>query len=106
MYSFYKLLTKMSTFYKSIDLLEKKLQLLIERYVFLKEENDLLLKNINDLQIENKIYISKLEKEQEKCKLLKITKTIEGSTDYSKETKNKINALVREIDKCIVKLNQ
>ncbi len=96
----------MSTFYKSIDLLEKKLQLLIERYVFLKEENDLLLKNINDLQIENKTYISKLEKEQEKCRLLKIAKTIEGSTDYSKETKNKINALVREIDKCIVKLNQ
>lgn len=96
----------MSSFYKSVDLLEKKLQTLIERYVFLKEENELLLKNINDLQIENKINIQKLEEEQGKFKLLKIAKTIEGSKEYSKETKNKINALVREIDKCIVKLNQ
>ena len=39
-------------------------------------------------------------------KLLKIAKTIEGSESDSRETKNKINTLIREIDKCIVKLSQ
>ena len=37
--------------------------------------------------------------------LLKIAKTIEGSNNSTRDTKFKINALIREIDKCIVQLN-
>lgn len=96
----------MSINLESVDLLESKLKNLVERYVFLKEENDILLANIDKLQNLVSQYQEELKSGKEKYRLLKIAKTIEGSTKDSKETKNKINALVREIDKCIVKLNQ
>ena len=38
--------------------------------------------------------------------LLKVAKTIEGSNNSTRDTKLKINALIREIDKCIVQLNE
>jgi uncharacterized coiled-coil DUF342 family protein len=91
---------------ESVDLLEGKLTTLVDRYTFLKEENDILISNINKLQNLVSRYEEELKQEQEKYKLLKIAKTIGGSRTDSRETKNKINTLIREIDKCIVKLNQ
>lgn len=96
----------MSIKLESVDLLESKLTTLVERYTFLKEENDILISNINKLQNLVSQLEDKYNEEQEKYRLLKIAKTIEGSRTDSKETKNKINTLIREIDKCIVKLNQ
>lgn len=96
----------MSAIDKSVDLLEEKLNELLERYIFLKEENEILLNNISDLQRKNAQYDYDLSQEREKNRLLKIAKTIDGSIENSKETKQKINALIREIDKCIVVLNQ
>jgi len=96
----------MSTILKTVGLLEDKFKSLLERYDFLKEENDILLANINKLQCLASNSEEDLKNEREKYRLLKIAKTIEGSKEGSKETKQKINALVREIDKCIVKLNQ
>lgn len=96
----------MSIKLESVDLLESKLTTLVERYTFLKEENEILISNINKLQNLVSQLETKYREEQEKYRLLKIAKTIEGSRTDSKETKNKINTLIREIDKCIVKLNQ
>jgi hypothetical protein len=91
---------------ESVDLLGSKLTTLVERYAFLKEENEILILNVNKLEVLNSQYKEELKKEQEKYRLLKIAKTIEGSGSDSRETKNKINTLIREIDKCIVKLSQ
>ena len=44
-----------------------------------------------------------LEKEFD---LLKIAKTIEGSSSNTKDTKLKINSLIKEIDKCIIQLQE
>lgn len=96
----------MSLNLESVDLLESKLTTLVERYTFLKEENDILISNINKLQSLVAQFEEKFLEEQEKYRLLKIAKTIEGSGTDSRETKNKINTLIREIDKCIVSLNQ
>ena len=96
----------MSNTIEAVNLLEIKLKNLLSNYDFLLKENELLLQNSSKLQhqlLENK---QLLKQREEQFKLLKIAKTIEGSTIDSRETKNKINALVREIDKCIVKLNQ
>ncbi len=96
----------MSRILKTVDSLEDKLKDLFERYEFLKEENEILLANIDSLQ---KIHLrskEELEAEKERYRLLKIAKTIDGSREDSRETKLKINALIREIDKCLVKLNQ
>lgn len=38
-------------------------------------------------------------------KLLKNTNALLGSDEYKKETKLKINALVKEIDQCIAQLS-
>ncbi|MFC2110341.1 hypothetical protein ACFLSU_07220 [Bacteroidota bacterium] len=96
----------MSNFSETVGLLEDKLKSLLERYEFLKKENEILLVNINKIQQSQMFYKEELKNEQEKYRLLKIAKTIDGGKQDSKETKQKINALIREIDKCIVKLNQ
>ncbi|MFY0604260.1 MAG: hypothetical protein JXQ93_09935 [Flavobacteriaceae bacterium] len=96
----------MSNTIKAIHLLEDKLQNLLSNYEFLIKENEVLLQNNNKLQhqlLENQ---QLLEEQQKQFKLLKIAKTIEGSSDSTKNTKLKINALVREIDKCIIQLNE
>lgn len=95
----------MSKILQAVDSLEEKLEKILERYRFLKEENDLLLANIDALQHLVQQQEEALEDQREQYRLLKIAKTIQGSKENSKETKQKINALIREIDRCIVKLN-
>lgn len=96
----------MQSILELVGWLEDKLKNLIERYEFLKEENDILLAKIDSLQGLVSKYEEDLKTEKEKYKLLKVAKTIEGSIEDSKETRKKIDALVREIDKCIVVLGQ
>jgi hypothetical protein len=43
---------------------------------------------------------------EKKHQSLKIAKTIEGSKEDRRETKLKINALIREIDTCITQLSE
>ncbi len=95
----------MSNPLEAIHLLEDKVKNLLSRYEFLKEENQVLLQNNAELQILVQEKQQELNKEQEEYKLLKIAKTIEGSNENTRETKLKINTLVREIDKCITLLN-
>jgi hypothetical protein len=96
----------MSNTIEAVNLLETKLKNLLSNYDFLLKENELLLQNSSKLQhqlLENK---QLLEQREEQFKLLKIAKTIEGSDNSTRDTKFKINALIREIDKCIVQLNE
>jgi hypothetical protein len=96
----------MSNTIEAVNLLEIKLKNLLSNYDFLLKENELLLQNSSNLQhqlLENK---QLLEQRDEQFKLLKIAKTIEGSDNSTRDTKFKINALIREIDKCIVQLNE
>lgn len=96
----------MSNTLEAVHLLEVKLESLLSNYEFLIKENEILLQENNKLQHQL------LEKEQsrqdllEKHNLLKIAKTIEGSENSTRDTKLKINALVREIDKCIIQLSE
>ncbi len=96
----------MSNTIEAIHLLEDKLKNLLSNYEFLKNENEILLQDTTKLR--NQL----LEKEQllinqkKQYDLLKIAKTIEGSSKNTRDTKLKINALIREIDKCIIQLNE
>ena len=93
----------MSNILEAIHLLQDKLQNLFSNYEFLKHENEILLQNNTRLQhqlLENKQLLENQKKEYD---LLKIAKTIDGS---STDTKLKINALIREIDKCIIQLQE
>ncbi|WP_432712475.1 hypothetical protein [Pedobacter sp.] len=72
----------------------------------LQEENDLL-------KLENQFVKTNLEEAknknvalEEKLRVLKLAKSIEGTSEKSLDIKQKINDFVREIDKCVVLLKK
>ena len=96
----------MSNIIEVVDLFENKLKTLLENYSFLKEENEVLFDKIAVLEdqiTKEKQFNNEIEK---KYQTLKIAKTIEGSKEDRRETKLKINALIREIDNCITQLSE
>ena len=95
----------MSNIFNAIHLLEDRLKSILSNYEFLKEENEALLQNNTKLHLLLEEKAQQLKNQQEKFDLLKVAKTIEGSKENTKNTKLKINALIREIDKCITQLN-
>lgn len=96
----------MANINEAIRELEAKLDQLVSNYEFLKEENELLLQTKNMMQHELLEKEQLLEDKENQLKLLRIAKTIEGSSEYKRDTKLKINALIREIDKCIIQLTE
>lgn len=96
----------MSNTLDAIHLLEKKIENLLSNYEFLKDENQVLLQA--NLVLQNQVLEikQKLASQQQDFDLLKIAKTIQGSSNNTKDTKLKINSLIREIDKCIVQLQE
>ena len=96
----------MSKIIEVANLLEDKLEKLLETYTFLKEENELLHSRLALLENQLEENKEQLEAKEASYQLLKIAKTIEGSNESTRETKLKINALIREIDKCIVQISE
>jgi hypothetical protein len=96
----------MSNTLEAIHLLETKLHKLLSNYEFLKNENEILLQNATNLQQQLLEKQQIIENQKKEYDLLKIAKTIEGSSIDTKDTKLKINALIREIDKCIIQLQE
>ena len=91
---------------EAIHLLEVKLKIILSNYDFLKNENRILLQNNTTLQHQLLEKEQKLMHQKKEFDILKIAKTIEGSGTDTKDTKLKINSLIREIDKCIVQLQE
>lgn len=96
----------MSNTLEAIHLLENKLKNLLSNYEFLKNENQILLQNNTKLQHQVLEKEQKLVSQKKEFDILKIAKTIEGSSTNTKDTKLKINTLIREIDKCIIQLQE
>jgi len=96
----------MSNILETIHLLEDKLNKLLSNYEFLKNENNILLQNNTKLQQQLLEKSQFIENQQKEFDLLKVAKTIEGSSTNTKDTKLKINTLIREIDKCIIQLQE
>ncbi len=90
---------------KLIEDLEYKANKLVESKRKSENENSKLLNDISELKKiinKQKLDINKLE---ENNKVLKIAKSIETGEE-SVDAKQKINELVREVDKCIALLNK
>ncbi|MBT4868945.1 MAG: hypothetical protein HOH06_06475 [Polaribacter sp.] len=96
----------MSNTTEAIHLLEDKLQILLSNYEFLKNENEILLQSTTKLQHQLLKRDQLLVEQKEQYDLLKIAKTIDGSSTNTRDTKLKINTLIREIDKCIIELQE
>lgn len=95
----------MSKVVQIIESLEKNIQKLLSKKEVLEETNEnlrlMLSQNLQTIQSQ-KQEIELLYKEIE---ALKITNSLLGSDDFKRETKLKINSLVREIDYCIAQLS-
>ncbi len=83
-----------------------KVKQIIAKHDTLKQDKHQLLGKIGDLEET----ISQLRQEngllEKKYENLKIAKMLVGSDEDQKDAKNKIQKLVREIDKCIALLNK
>ncbi len=93
----------------NIDLvvkLEEKIDRLVERYHTEKEENKILRGQITQLTRQLEEASSSYSQLEERFNNLKISKSLEASSEDVHETKVRINQIVREIDKCIALLNR
>jgi len=79
---------------------------LIELCNAMQEENDLL--KMENQAVKTALTASKLKQTdlEEKLRVLKLAKSIEGTSEKSLDIKQKINDFVREIDKSIVLLKK
>ena len=91
---------------KIVDTLESKIHTLLNRYQQLEKQYDALQKRVAELEQKQSTQLDQIAHWQEKCAALKNAQAMLGSNEYKKETKHKINTLIREIDACIAYLSE
>ena len=94
----------MSSLSEVIDSLEYKIAALLKKYEDVTQMRVALETELTAQQQENIELKQALENREQKIKTLKTANALLGSNDYKRETKLKINSLVREIDACIASL--
>ncbi|MFN8324745.1 hypothetical protein [Flavobacterium sp.] len=95
----------MSEFSEILISVEQKIVKLVEKKQELQSKNDLLtneLKKSEELIKKQVLEIQNLKSEVES---LKIVSSLLGSEENKRDTKLKINSLIREIDYCIAQLS-
>ena len=95
----------MSKIENIVDALEGKIKKVLHRQEILKLENEKLKKALEQSQSKSVANDLELETWQEKYNTLKMANTILGSDNDKRETKLRINTLIREIDHCISQLS-
>lgn len=95
----------MSKMIEIVDILEDRLTKLILNYENLVAENLSLKENLN--QVEHKIAQNNTEIEvlKKQYESVKFSNSLLGSDENKRDTKLKINTLIREIDYCIAQLS-
>lgn len=87
-----------------METLEKRISTLFSKLNDLEEKNKNLKNEVAILNQSNLQQLKKIELLQNEGNTLKMTNSLLGSDDYKRDTKLKINSLVREIDYCIAQL--
>jgi len=95
----------MNDFYKVVDSLETKIERYLEMQEELKRTKLQLEAEIDDLKTKEIQYAKEIAQWKEKNQSLKLANSLLGSDQFKRETKLKINALIREIDLCIAQLS-
>ena len=87
--------------------IEKKVSKLIQLYQSVQKEKEETLTENNKLELDLSDKEKTIKRLEEKIKLLRITKSVSAQdNERNKESRQKINEYVREIDKCIALLNK
>ena len=90
-----------------VENIEKKVSELIILYQSLQKEKQEIFTENKKLRLDLSEKDKSIKKLEETIKLLRITKSVSTQDDArNKESRQKINEYVREIDKCIALLNK
>ena len=96
----------MSNLSEIVDSLENRINKLLHKYESLQKNNSTLEENLAAEKQSHSKTRNELEQWKEQFNSLKTANAMLGSDQYKRETKLKINSLVREIDLCISQLSE
>ncbi len=96
----------MSRIEDTVDSIGLKVSKILSRYKDLQKEYDKLQSDIHILDVQLKSEQKKVAHWKSQYDTLKVTNAILGSDENKRETKLKINTLIREIDHCISQLSE
>jgi hypothetical protein len=96
----------MSHLSEIVDSLENRISKLLHSHLKMKQKNAQLEDDIAVLKLQQEQFHDEIESWREKHDTLKFANSILGSDEYKRDTKLKINALIREIDQCITELSE
>jgi len=96
----------MSELTEIVDNLENRINRLLQKYEVLKQSHHSIQEELASVREENKKLEEEVQNSLNKIQTLKSANAMLGSNDFKKETKLKINSLIREIDQCIVQLSE
>lgn len=96
----------MSDLTEIVGVLENRIVKLLQNHKDLEQKQENLQEELNKLRAEKEQLQHDLQASENRVQTLKAANALLGSNDYKKETKLKINGLIREIDQCIVQLSE
>ena len=96
----------MSEIAEIVDNLENRISKVLHKFDMMKQQNESLQKELNAGKEECGKLEDDLQISKDQIQTLKAANAMLGSTDHKRETKLKINSLIREIDQCIVQLSE
>lgn len=96
----------MSQIENIVDSLENKISKVLHKHEVLKQTNVRLSEELKQYQEQVLTLQEEISAWADKYESLKIANAILGSDDNKRDTKLKINTLIREIDNCIAQLSE
>ncbi|MCF4102798.1 hypothetical protein L1I30_14055 [Gillisia sp. M10.2A] len=96
----------MSDLTEIVDSLENRISKLLHKYEVLKQTQHSIQEELTAVKKENERITEELITSENRVQTLKAANAMLGSNDFKKETKLKINGLIRDIDQCIVQLSE
>ena len=88
-----------------VNSLEQKVQRVLHELTELKKNNTFLKDELLKAKALNAKHLEVLQQKEDDFSTLKFANSILGSDESKRETKLKINTLIKEIDDCISKLS-
>ena len=96
----------MSTILEIVDSLENRVSKLLHQHKKQQVTQEELQREVSDLKAKQAKFLEEIDQWREKYNTMKVANSMLGSDQYKRETKLKINTLVREIDQCISQLSE
>ena len=96
----------MSNIETIVNSLESQISKLLHKFEVLQQTNAKISEELAKSQSINLQQAELVSSWEEKYETLKFTNSLLGSDDNKRETKLKINALIRDLDSCITQLSE